>query len=119
MASMIKSTTVRRRFVLALALICLWISTIGTAHHDDNDLATVRSYIVHHSTMQQAATDPGPDFCVACAWEQALANGHTPNMPPQVAPRFDVAPAATISASPLHVRIVTHSSPRAPPALIG
>lgn len=115
---MIKSTIVRRRLVLALALICLWISTAGTSHHDNSDLASLRGYIVHHSTLSQA-TNPGTDFCVACAWEQALASGHAPYLIPQVTPDFEVDLSTPSAGSSLHVRTITHSSPRAPPALIG
>jgi len=116
---MIKSTIVRRRLVLALALICLWISTVGTSHHDANDLASVRAFIVHQSTLHQATPDSGPDYCVACAWEQGLANGHTPYMVAQVAPGFDRAPSVMAAQSTLQIRTITHSSPRAPPALNG
>jgi hypothetical protein len=119
MASMIKSTIVRRRLVLALALICLWISSVGTAHHDANDLANVRAFIVHQSTLHQATPDSGPDYCVACAWEQGLASGHTPYVVAPVTPEFNLAPSLMVAESPLHVRTITHSSPRAPPALNG
>jgi hypothetical protein len=117
MASMIKSTTVRRRLVLALALVCLWISTVGTAHHDDSDMATVRGFIVHHSTLGQASAPSGPDYCVACAWEQALASGHTPYVAVQVSPQFEVDQSTPTAGSPLHVRTILNASPRAPPTL--
>lgn len=96
-----------------LAILCLWMATVGLAHHTDllrdGGSSSARTMLGH-----AAALDAPDDLCAACQWAQTVQTGGSslcvlsvpPVNPPS--PSF-TAPSALLSGPS------RPSSPRAPP----
>ena len=102
-----------RRTALVVGLICLWLSTAGSLHHDE--LFNFVSHRAGQSTLRQVGpiTQHGP--CVACEWEQMVGASQTVDvatfmMPGLVAPE----PPERLAAN-LILRQFDYTSLRAPP----
>lgn len=97
-----------------LALLCLWMATVGLAHH--TDLLRVGASSSAQTVLGDAgAVSPQGDLCAACQWTQTVQSGAV--SVPLLAVSLDALPAPALTAVDILLpRLPRPSSPRAPPS---
>lgn len=107
------SLVLHRRTAIVVGLICLWLSTVGSMHHDE-----VLGFAANpHSRATIGRTIPLPQQgpCVACEWEQMTGASHTPTLTMLMLPGVQALALIPRLAAPIIQRHFDYTSLRAPP----
>lgn len=104
-----------RDCAMLIGFMCLWMSTVGTVHHHDDELILGS----HSTTPDQSlrhAPPPGPDdICAACEWEQAFRSAPAISVS-AVFEAFRPIQYASVCRPIYHLRPFRYISLRAPPS---